>query len=64
MLDLFFDPEDKGKHVSLKRRLTLSELHEVVCQKLALFVMTTVRTSNPTMYWDINYGVAYVILDV
>lgn len=60
----FFDSEDGRKHVPSKRRLPLRELNDVVCQKVALFVTTVERISNPTKYWDINYGVAYIILDV
>lgn len=60
MLGLFFDSEDGRKHVPSKRRLTLHELNDVVCQK----VTTVERISNPTKYCDMNYGVAYIILDV
>jgi hypothetical protein len=39
----FFDPED-GSDVPPKRRLTLSELHGVISQKMVLFICTPRRT--------------------
>jgi hypothetical protein len=47
LLGLFFDPEDGGD-VTPKRRLTLNGLHDVIPQKIVLFITTAVRTSNPT----------------
>jgi hypothetical protein len=34
--------------ISLKSQLTLSGLHGVIFQKTELFIVTAVRTSNPT----------------
>jgi hypothetical protein len=36
------------RYVPPKRRLTFNGLHCVISQKIALFITTTVRTSNPT----------------
>jgi hypothetical protein len=36
------------RYVSTKRRLTFNGLHDVVSQKIELFITTGVRTSNPT----------------
>jgi hypothetical protein len=36
------------QYVPPKRRLTLNGLHGVIRQKIALFITTAVRTSNPT----------------
>jgi hypothetical protein len=44
-LGLFFDPEDGGD-VPPKRRFTFNRLHNVVSQKIELFITTAVRTSN------------------
>jgi hypothetical protein len=36
------------RYVPPKRRLTLNRLHGVISQKMVLFILTAVRTSNPT----------------
>jgi hypothetical protein len=36
------------RYVSPKRRLTLNGLHDVISQKIALFITTAVRIPNPT----------------
>jgi hypothetical protein len=35
-------------HASPKRRLIFIDLHEVISQKIEIFITTAVRTSNPT----------------
>jgi hypothetical protein len=47
LLRLFFNPENGGD-VPPKLRLTLNGLHGVISQKMVLFIITAVRTSNPT----------------
>jgi hypothetical protein len=53
-------------HVPLKCWLTFNRLHGIISQKTELFIITTVRTSNPTIYvliyilmeWDLTvFGV-------
>jgi hypothetical protein len=34
--------------------MTLNRLHGVICQKIELFIMTGVRTSNPTDLFSIK----------
>jgi hypothetical protein len=46
-LGLFLRPEDRGD-IDSKRRLTLNRLHGIISQKIVLFIITAVRTSNPT----------------
>jgi hypothetical protein len=42
---VFFYPEDGGD-VSPKRRLTFNGLHDVISQKIIVFITTALRTSN------------------
>jgi hypothetical protein len=44
----FIDPEDGGD-VPPKRRLNLDGLHDVISEKMVLFITTAVKTSNPTL---------------
>jgi hypothetical protein len=37
----------RWRYVPLKRQLIFNGLHGVISQKIVLFIMTTVRTSNP-----------------
>jgi hypothetical protein len=48
LLGLFFDPEDGD--VPPKHQLTYNALHGVISQKTEVFIITAVRTSNPTEY--------------
>jgi hypothetical protein len=55
LLGLFFRPWRLRRYVPPKRRLTFNGLHDVISQKVVLFITTAVRTSNPT--WKCpNYG--------
>jgi hypothetical protein len=55
LLSLFFLPWRWRRYVPPKRRLTLNGLHGVIFQKKALFIVTAVRTSNPTLTkYDLN----------
>jgi hypothetical protein len=49
MLVLFFNPEDGGD-VPPKRRLPFNELHGVISQEIIFFIITAVRTLNPTSF--------------
>jgi hypothetical protein len=47
LLGLFFDPEDEG---SSGTSVDFNRLHGIMFQKRELFIITVVRTSNPTFY--------------
>jgi hypothetical protein len=47
MLAFLLDPEE-GNYVGPKRRLTFTGLHVVTSQKINLFIVNVVRTSNLT----------------
>jgi hypothetical protein len=49
LLGLFYDPEDGGDDVLSKRRFTFKRLHGIISQKIELFIITAVRTSNLTV---------------
>jgi hypothetical protein len=49
VLGLFFNPE-AGGDMFLWNWLTFNRLHGVISQKIELFITTSVRTSNPTMW--------------
>jgi hypothetical protein len=38
VLGLFFDTEDQGRHVPLKRWLTFNRLHGIISQKIELYI--------------------------
>jgi hypothetical protein len=50
LLGLFFDPEDGGRHVPPKYRLTFKGLHNVISHKIELFITTAVRTLKFYMF--------------
>jgi hypothetical protein len=43
---VLFNPEDDRRYVCLKHR-AISEVHSITTQKTALFIIITVRISNP-----------------
>jgi hypothetical protein len=43
------------RHVLPKRLLTYNELHGVISQKIEFFIISVVRTSNPTEFWMFKY---------
>jgi hypothetical protein len=47
LLNLFSRPWRWRRYLPPKRRLTLNGLQDVVSQKMALFIIIAVRTSNP-----------------
>jgi hypothetical protein len=47
LLGLYFDPEDGGD-VPPKSPLAFNGLHSVISQKIELFIITAVGTSNST----------------
>jgi hypothetical protein len=46
LLSLLFDPEDGD--VTWKCRLTFTDLHSVISQKIELLISAAVRASSPT----------------
>jgi hypothetical protein len=56
------------RYVPPKRRLTLNGLHDVVSEKLILFITTAVITSNPTkcslLHADLSLGLIFNPEDV
>jgi hypothetical protein len=47
LLGVLFDPEDGSVKFPPKRR-AVSELHVIASQKFVLFIVTDVKTSDPT----------------
>jgi hypothetical protein len=61
LLNLFLRPWRWRRYVPPKRRLTLNGLHNVISQKLLLFITTAVKTSNPqdTFKFSARMGVNF-----
>jgi hypothetical protein len=51
------NPENGGD-VPPKRRLKLNGLHGVISQKIMLFIITVVKTSNPT--WSLMFNLSWL----
>jgi hypothetical protein len=50
LLALLFDLVRQSQQVPLKRQLTFSRLHSIIFHNTELFMTSTVRASNPTLF--------------
>jgi hypothetical protein len=53
--------EDGGRHVPPKRRLVFKGLHDVIGEKIDLFITTDVITSYPSSYFFIYSSISLIL---